>query len=43
VAALRPVLSGDLCKWLEGKAINIHHSMLPSWYRAARLMFGRLP
>jgi formyltetrahydrofolate deformylase len=25
------ILSDDLCKQLEGRAINIHHSMLPSF------------
>jgi formyltetrahydrofolate deformylase len=29
------VLSTDLCKKLEGRAINIHHSMLPS-FKGAR-------
>ena len=29
------VLSDDLCKQLEGRAINIHHSMLPS-FKGAR-------
>ena len=29
------ILSNDLCTQLEGKAINIHHSMLPS-FKGAR-------
>jgi formyltetrahydrofolate deformylase len=29
------ILSDDLCKQLEGRAINIHHSMLPS-FKGAR-------
>src|SRR6478736_3196899 len=29
------ILSNDLCKQLEGRAINIHHSMLPS-FKGAR-------
>jgi formyltetrahydrofolate deformylase len=29
------ILSNDLCKQLEGRAINIHHSMLPS-FKCAR-------
>jgi formyltetrahydrofolate deformylase len=29
------ILSSDLCKQLEGRAINIHHSMLPS-FKGAR-------
>jgi formyltetrahydrofolate deformylase len=29
------ILSSDLCKQLDGRAINIHHSMLPS-FKGAR-------
>jgi formyltetrahydrofolate deformylase len=35
LARYMQVLSEDLCKELEGKAINIHHSMLPS-FKGAR-------
>ncbi|MES1977081.1 MAG: formyltetrahydrofolate deformylase [Pseudomonadota bacterium] len=31
LARYMQVLSNDLCKKLEGRAINIHHSMLPSF------------
>ena len=31
LARYMQVLSGDLCKALEGRAINIHHSFLPSF------------
>lgn len=31
LARYMQVLSDDLCKQLEGRAINIHHSMLPSF------------
>ena len=31
LARYMQILSDDLCKQLEGKAINIHHSMLPSF------------
>ena len=31
LARYMQVLSNDLCKELEGRAINIHHSMLPSF------------
>ena len=31
LARYMQVLSNDLCKQLEGRAINIHHSMLPSF------------
>ncbi len=31
LARYMQVLSADLCKQLEGRAINIHHSMLPSF------------
>ena len=35
LARYMQVLSDDLCKLLEGRAINIHHSMLPS-FKGAR-------
>ncbi|ORW32737.1 formyltetrahydrofolate deformylase [Mycobacterium paraense] len=35
LARYMQVLSDDLCKVLEGRAINIHHSMLPS-FKGAR-------
>ncbi|HEY2060941.1 MAG TPA: formyltetrahydrofolate deformylase [Amycolatopsis sp.] len=35
LARYMQVLSEDLCKQLEGRAINIHHSMLPS-FKGAR-------
>jgi formyltetrahydrofolate deformylase len=35
LARYMQVLSADLCKELEGRAINIHHSMLPS-FKGAR-------
>ncbi|CAN5240595.1 formyltetrahydrofolate deformylase [soil metagenome] len=35
LARYMQVLSNDLCKELEGRAINIHHSMLPS-FKGAR-------
>ena len=35
LARYMQILSGDLCKQLEGRAINIHHSMLPS-FKGAR-------
>ena len=35
LARYMQVLSADLCKQLEGRAINIHHSMLPS-FKGAR-------
>lgn len=35
LARYMQVLSGDLCKVLEGRVINIHHSMLPS-FKGAR-------
>jgi formyltetrahydrofolate deformylase len=35
LARYMQVLSDDLCKRLEGRAINIHHSMLPS-FKGAR-------
>jgi formyltetrahydrofolate deformylase len=35
LARYMQVLSDDLCKQLEGRAINIHHSMLPS-FKGAR-------
>jgi formyltetrahydrofolate deformylase len=35
LARYMQVLSGDLCTKLEGRAINIHHSFLPS-FRGAR-------
>jgi formyltetrahydrofolate deformylase len=31
LARYMQILSSDLCKALEGRAINIHHSMLPSF------------
>ena len=31
LARYMQILSDDLCKQLEGRAINIHHSMLPSF------------
>jgi formyltetrahydrofolate deformylase len=31
LARYMQILSNDLCRQLEGKAINIHHSMLPSF------------
>jgi formyltetrahydrofolate deformylase len=35
LARYMQILSSDLCKHLEGRAINIHHSMLPS-FKGAR-------
>ena len=35
LARYMQILSADLCKRLEGRAINIHHSMLPS-FKGAR-------
>jgi formyltetrahydrofolate deformylase len=35
LARYMQILSADLCKELEGRAINIHHSMLPS-FKGAR-------
>jgi formyltetrahydrofolate deformylase len=35
LARYMQILSADLCKQLEGRAINIHHSMLPS-FKGAR-------
>jgi formyltetrahydrofolate deformylase len=35
LARYMQILSADLCKHLEGRAINIHHSMLPS-FKGAR-------
>jgi len=35
LARYMQILSGDLCRHLEGRAINIHHSMLPS-FKGAR-------
>ncbi|WP_433622155.1 formyltetrahydrofolate deformylase [Nocardia sp. CA-120079] len=35
LARYMQILSADLCKFLEGRAINIHHSMLPS-FKGAR-------
>lgn len=35
LARYMQILSDDLCKHLEGRAINIHHSMLPS-FKGAR-------
>ena len=35
LARYMQILSADLCKKLEGRAINIHHSMLPS-FKGAR-------
>jgi formyltetrahydrofolate deformylase len=38
LARYMQVLSDDLCRQLEGRAINIHHSMLPS-FKGARPYF----
>jgi formyltetrahydrofolate deformylase len=38
LARYMQILSADLCKKLEGRAINIHHSMLPS-FKGARPYF----
>jgi formyltetrahydrofolate deformylase len=38
LARYMQILSADLCKHLEGRAINIHHSMLPS-FKGARPYF----
>jgi formyltetrahydrofolate deformylase len=38
LARYMQILSGELCKQLEGRAINIHHSMLPS-FKGARPYF----
>ena len=38
LARYMQILSDDLCKQLEGRAINIHHSMLPS-FKGARPYF----
>jgi formyltetrahydrofolate deformylase len=38
LARYMQILSTDLCKHLEGRAINIHHSMLPS-FKGARPYF----
>jgi formyltetrahydrofolate deformylase len=38
LARYMQILSDDLCRQLEGKAINIHHSMLPS-FKGARPYF----
>jgi formyltetrahydrofolate deformylase len=38
LARYMQILSAELCKALEGKAINIHHSMLPS-FKGARPYF----
>jgi len=38
LARYMQILSADLCKQLEGRAINIHHSMLPS-FKGARPYF----
>jgi formyltetrahydrofolate deformylase len=38
LARYMQILSGQLCKHLEGRAINIHHSMLPS-FKGARPYF----
>jgi formyltetrahydrofolate deformylase len=38
LARYMQVLSTDLCKFLDGRAINIHHSMLPS-FKGARPYF----
>jgi formyltetrahydrofolate deformylase len=38
LARYMQILSTDLCKQLEGRAINIHHSMLPS-FKGARPYF----
>jgi formyltetrahydrofolate deformylase len=38
LARYMQILSDDLCKRLEGRAINIHHSMLPS-FKGARPYF----
>lgn len=35
LARYMQVLSDELCSWLEGRAINIHHSFLPS-FKGAR-------
>ena len=35
LARYMQVLSDDLCTWLDGRAINIHHSFLPS-FKGAR-------
>lgn len=35
LARYMQVLSDELCNWLEGRAINIHHSFLPS-FKGAR-------
>jgi formyltetrahydrofolate deformylase len=35
LARYMQILSSDLCKQLDGRAINIHHSMLPS-FKGAR-------
>jgi formyltetrahydrofolate deformylase len=35
LARYMQILSDDLCRQLEGRAINIHHSMLPS-FKGAR-------
>ncbi|WP_037666359.1 formyltransferase family protein, partial [Streptomyces afghaniensis] len=35
LARYMQILSNDLCKQLEGRAINIHHSFLPS-FKGAR-------
>ena len=36
LARYMQMLSDDLCKQLEGRAINIHHSFLPSFKGASR-------
>jgi formyltetrahydrofolate deformylase len=38
LARYMQILSDHLCKQLEGRAINIHHSMLPS-FKGARPYF----
>jgi formyltetrahydrofolate deformylase len=38
LARYMQILSDDLCRQLEGRAINIHHSMLPS-FKGARPYF----
>jgi formyltetrahydrofolate deformylase len=38
LARYMQILSDDLCRALEGRAINIHHSMLPS-FKGARPYF----